>query len=88
MPTLNLRENYPLADQLCYMPSSYKGVCMSKANSDFDEKLEKAYFIMAEIIRDHGEKYLPIFKRLHEEREKRKANMDLISIAIKAADQK
>lgn len=61
---------------------------MKKAENDFDEKLEKAYFIMAGIIRDHGEKYLPIFKRLHEEREERKASLDLVSIAIRTASTK
>lgn len=47
--------------------------------------LEKAYIIMAGIIKDHGEKYLPVFSRLHEEREAIKASRDLADIALQVA---
>jgi len=47
--------------------------------------LEQAYTIMAKIVRDHGDVYLPIFKRLHEEREARKARQDLRNIALQVA---
>ena len=50
-----------------------------------DEMLEQAYIIMAKIIRDRGEKYLPIFNRLHQEREARKAKQDLKNIALQIA---
>lgn len=54
-------------------------------NSVTDEMLEQAYIIMAKIIRDHGEKYLPVFNRLHKEREARKAKQDLKNIALQIA---
>ena len=47
--------------------------------------LEEAYQIMARIVRDYGDKYLPVFKRLHEEREVRKANQGLKDIALQVA---
>lgn len=50
-----------------------------------DEMLEEAYQIMARIVRDYGDKYLPVFKRLHEEREVRKANQGLKDIALQVA---
>jgi len=50
-----------------------------------DENIEKAYIIMAQIIQKYGDKYLPIFKRIHEEREARKANQDLKNIALQVA---
>lgn len=58
---------------------------MAKENTVTDAKLDEAYSIMAAIIRDHGEKYLPIFKRLHEERLQRKASSDLKNIALQIA---
>lgn len=58
---------------------------MSKGNIATDENIEAAYIIMGRIIRDYGDKYMPIFKRLHEERELRKANRDLRSIALQVA---
>jgi hypothetical protein len=58
---------------------------MGKKNVVTDEKLEEAYQVIARIVRDYGEKYLPIFKRLHEEREIRKASQDLKDIALQVA---
>ncbi len=58
---------------------------MQETNTVTDEMLERAYTIIAKIIRDHGDKYLPIFKRIHEEREARKANQDLKDIALQIA---
>jgi hypothetical protein len=58
---------------------------MSKDKVVTDEMLEMAYRIMAGIINTYGEKYLPIFKRLHEEREARKASQDLKNIALQIA---
>ena len=46
-----------------------------------DEKLQAAYVIIAEIVTKYGDKYLPIFKRLHEEKLQRLANADLKAIA-------
>lgn len=50
-----------------------------------DEDVEKAYKIMATIVRNHGDKYLPVFKRLHDEMETRKAKRDLKNIALQIA---
>lgn len=46
-----------------------------------DEKLQAAYVIIAGIVTKYGDKYLPIFKRLHEEKLQRQANADLKAIA-------
>lgn len=50
-----------------------------------DAALDDAYSIMAAIIRDHGEKYLPVFKRLHEEKLQRNARNELKEIALQLA---
>lgn len=50
-----------------------------------DEDLEAAYKIMAMIVRNYGDKYLPVFKRIHEEREFRKAQQSLKNIALQIA---
>lgn len=50
-----------------------------------DERLNEAYEIMAGIVRDLGDEYLPVFKRLHEEIEKRKAAGNLKDIALQVA---
>ena len=59
---------------------------MLNVNLVSDEKIDTAYVIIAKIIRDYGDKYLPVFKRIHEEREVRKANLDLKNIALQIAD--
>lgn len=61
---------------------------MTKTTIVTDAMLDDAYTIMAAIIRDHGEKYLPIFKRLHEEKLRRQANSDLKNIALQIAQKK
>lgn len=50
-----------------------------------DEDVAKAYKIMAGIVRDHGDKYLPVFQRLHDEMEARKAKQGLKDIALQIA---
>jgi hypothetical protein len=60
-----------------------KGAVMSKEVSM--EELEEAYTIMAGIIRKKGEKFLPVFKRLHEEVLQRRANQSLVDIALQIA---
>lgn len=50
-----------------------------------DSALDDAYNIMAVIIRDNGDKYLPIFKRLHEEKLQRNASNELKEIAVQLA---
>lgn len=49
---------------------------------DAEQRLEKAYQIMARIVCDHGDVALPIFQRLHEEREKIQSNKSLKNIAL------
>ncbi|MES2479447.1 MAG: hypothetical protein V4561_10185 [Bacteroidota bacterium] len=49
------------------------------------EELEEAYAIIADIIRKRGEKFLPIFKRLHEEVLQRRVNQSLIDIALQVS---
>lgn len=58
---------------------------MAKEKAVTDEKLEEAYVILAGIIRHHGDKYLPLFKRLHDEREIRREQRDLSNIALKVS---
>lgn len=55
---------------------------MSKDKILTEEALQTAYTIIAGIVAKHGDTYLPIFKRLHEEKELRKANADLKAIAL------
>lgn len=59
---------------------------MSDTNSITDEQIETAYIIIAKIIRDYGDRYIPIFKRVHDERERRKADMRLKNIALQVAE--
>ncbi len=56
------------------------------ARSPNDNDIEMAYAVMAAVVRDHGETYLPIFERLHKELEARKSNRALLAIALKTAD--
>lgn len=48
-------------------------------------ELEFCYKKMARIVRDYGDKYLPIFERLHEELKSRKKQEEIKSIALKIA---
>lgn len=54
---------------------------MNQTESIPDEKFNLAYTIIAEIVTKYGDKYLPIFKRMHEEKLQRQANADLQRIA-------
>ena len=67
------------------LPSQQKGGGMAKEKTVTNEMIEEAYRIIAGIVRDHGDKYLPVFKRLHEERAHRQANQDLKNIALQVA---
>lgn len=58
---------------------------MESTTTVTDEDIEAAYKIMAMIVRNYGDKYLPVFKRIHEEREFRKAQSDLKDIALQIA---
>lgn len=52
-----------------------------------DALLEEAYVTMALIVKQHGEHYLPIFERLHNEITERQKKSDLLSVALSVADQ-
>lgn len=58
---------------------------MQKEKAVTDEQIDKACGIIARIVRDYGDAYLLIFKRLHEEKEARKAKSDLRNIALQMA---
>lgn len=47
------------------------------------KELEECYHIAANIVNQYGEKYLPIFKRLHAECENRKADSEMLRLATK-----
>ncbi len=51
-----------------------------------DEDLQTAYLLIAGIVKKHGDAYLPIFKRVHEEVELRKKQNDLLQLAMKIAE--
>ena len=46
-----------------------------------DDLLEECYVMIARIVKQHGEEYLPIFERLHTEIEERKSRKKLIELA-------
>lgn len=54
-------------------------------NAVTDQDVEDAYRIAAGIVRDFGDQYLPIFKRLYQERAARKENSNLKNIALQIA---
>lgn len=58
---------------------------MRKADIIAEENIEKAYIVMAKIVRNYGDKYMPIFERIHQEREALKAKQDLKGIALRVA---
>lgn len=49
------------------------------------DDLEYAYNIAAEIVRKFGDTYLPLFKRMHTEMQKRSAEHELKKIALSVA---
>ncbi|MBU7569300.1 MAG: hypothetical protein KAF41_01485 [Flavobacterium sp.] len=58
---------------------------MSKQDIMTIENIERAYIIMAKIVRDYGDKYIPVFQRMHEIREAYKAKQDMKNIALQIA---
>ena len=47
--------------------------------------LKEAYTVAAKAVADHGEVYLPIFERLHNEIEERQARDKMLAAAIEIA---
>lgn len=70
---------------LYHRRNNSREISMRQQKTVTDEQLEKAHGIMARIVRDYGDQYLPIFKRLHEEKAARQANSDLKNIALQVA---
>ena len=52
-----------------------------------EEEFNKAYRIAARIAVEYGEKYLPLFRRMEEERKKRQSDVDLKNIALQFLEQ-
>lgn len=50
-----------------------------------DELIEECYKTAAQVVKQHGEAYLPIFERMHMEREKRIKNRSLMQMALEVA---
>lgn len=46
-----------------------------------EETFDTAYMIIAGIVTAYSDAYLPVFKRMHEEKQQRQANADLKAIA-------
>lgn len=63
----------------------FLGIQMRKTNILTEKNIEKAYTIMAKIVVMHGDKYLPVFQRMHEIREEYKAKQDMKNIALQIA---
>ncbi len=60
---------------------------MKQTDTLTEEKFNAAYQIIAAIVTKYGDKYLPVFKRMHEEKLQRRANADLQMIAKSVASQ-
>ncbi|MBW7941447.1 MAG: hypothetical protein H3C64_03385 [Candidatus Kuenenia stuttgartiensis] len=60
---------------------------MKQTDTLTEEKFNAAYQIIAAIVTKYGDKYLPIFKRMHEEKQLRQANAELEMIAKTVASQ-
>lgn len=65
-------------------PEIFRSVRMVKKSNNTDN-LEKCYVIMARIVGEYGDIALPIFQRLHEEREKRISQQDWKTLALTVA---
>ena len=58
---------------------------MDKKSIIHMQDIEKAYIMMARIVRDYGDKYMPVFQRMHDIRNTYKAKQDLKNIALQIA---
>jgi hypothetical protein len=50
-------------------------------------QLEKAYKIAAKIVAEHGDTYLPVFERLHNEIMQHESKRSLKELALKIRDE-
>ncbi len=49
------------------------------------QQLEESYIVMAKVVNTYGERYLPIFERLLEEKENRENKRKLLATALEAS---
>lgn len=71
--------------QICYTGVSQHEDIMKHQQKVTLQQLREGYKITAKIVSTYGDKYLPIFKRLHDEMEKRMAEETLKNIALQVA---
>ncbi len=78
-----------MTDIKTLIPTNPKDKIYSKINLKSDditiELLEEAHKASAEIVKRHGDNYLPIFIRMHKEIEQRKNNQSYKEIALQIA---
>lgn len=55
---------------------------MRKSNVITEESIEKAYSVMAKIVVNYGDKYLPVFERMHEIKEAYQSKQNLKNLAL------
>ncbi len=63
------------------MPTEKARLNMKQTKILTDETFNTAYIIIAGIVTKYGDAYLPVFKRMHEEKQQRQVNADLKAIA-------
>jgi len=77
-----------------YTPKSSGNQCPTsaieeqKTGSVSFEDIKESYELMANIVTEQGEEYLPIFSRLHDELESHIAKRNLLSIAFNVSNKK
>ncbi len=64
-----------------YRPINLEGIKVSHDYEITDELFDECYQTAARLVRIHGEKYLPIFERMHQEKERRKEKKSLLKQA-------
>lgn len=55
---------------------------MRKSDVMTEENIEKAYTIIAKIVVNYGDKYLPVFQRMHEIKEAYQSKQNLKNLAL------
>jgi len=74
------------ARQIVGDPYGLRKVKKIQHESDItDDLIEECYQIAAQVVKKYGEVYLPIFERMHSEREKRIKNRSLLEMAMEVA---
>lgn len=55
---------------------------MRKSDVMTEENIERAYTIIAKIVVNYGDKYLPVFQRMHEIKEAYQSKQNLKNLAL------